>query len=338
MANVPNEHIARNPVPFPDPVRAAALSDEQLAQIASKAAKARWANRPIKAIHKGNFKKEFGVDVECYVLDDERKTAVLSERGMSRALGFSATGGNRLKEFLATKRITDLAGREMVEKISQPIVFEWDGGGRETAQHTVHGFKATLLIDVCKLISKAGAAGKLPGRRYENIIAQARIILDASANLGIDHLVYALSGYNPSAEEVIAAFKLYVQEEARKYEKEFPPELYAEWHRLYDIPKLKRGRSWHFKHLTVNNIYYPLARSSGKVLVLLRALKSKGGDRNKKLFQFLSEIGARALRIQMGRVLEMAESSPNKETFETKAKERFGEQRELPLEYGPRAA
>ena len=48
--------------------------------------------------------------------------------------------------------------------------------------------------------------------------------------------MYALAGYNPTAEEVIAAFKLYVQEEARKYEQEFPNELYLAWHRLYDIP------------------------------------------------------------------------------------------------------
>ena len=102
--------------------------------------------------------------------------------------------------------------------------------------------------------------------------------MDASAKLGIDHLVYALSGYNPSAEEVILAFKLYVQEEAKKYEKEFPSEIYAEWYRLYDIPVLKRGKPWHFKHLTVSHIYYPLAQSSGKLLDLLRAIKSKGGQ------------------------------------------------------------
>jgi hypothetical protein len=42
------------------------------------------------------------------------------------------------------------------------------------------------------------------------------------------------------------------------------------------------------------------------------------GDRAKKLFQFLNDIGARALRIQPGRVLEMAESSPDKFTYENK--------------------
>ena len=46
-------------------------------------------------------------------------------------------------------------------------------------------------------------------------------------------LVYALAGYNPTTEEVIQAFKVYVQEEARKYESEFPPELYQRWHDLY---------------------------------------------------------------------------------------------------------
>ncbi len=55
---------------------------------------------------------------------------------------------------------------------------------------------------------------------------QAQIIVSASAKNGIRQLVYALAGYNPTAEEVITAFKLYVQEEAKKYEPEFPNELY----------------------------------------------------------------------------------------------------------------
>jgi hypothetical protein len=137
----------------------------------------------------------------------------------------------------------------------------------------------------------------------------------------------------PTAEEVITAFKLYVQEEARKYEPEFPPELYAEWYRLYDIPELARGKPWHFKYLTVNHIYYPLAQSSGKILALLKAHKARGGDRAKKLFQFLNEIGARALGRHLGRVLEMAESSTDRWEYEGKVAQRFGfeQQLELPM-------
>ena len=54
------------------------------------------------------------------------------------------------------------------------------------------------------------------------------------------------------------------------------------------------------------------------------------GDRSKKLFQFLNDIGARALRIQLGRVLEMAEDSPDRGTYERKITQRFGDQQERP--------
>ena len=144
-------------------------------------------------------------------------------------------------------------------------------------------------------------------------------------------MVYALAGYSPTANEVIAAFKLYVQEEARKYEPEFPSELYMQWHRLYELPVPVRGKPWQFKYLTVNHVYYPLARSSGKILTLLRALKSRDGDRQKKLFQFLNEIGARALRMHLGRVLEMAESSVSRHAYEQRVTARFGGQHELEL-------
>jgi hypothetical protein len=100
---------------------------------------------------------------------------------------------------------------------------------------------------------------------------------------------------------------------------------------LYQIPVPDRGRPWHFKHLTVRHIYHPLAKSSGKLLKLLRAIQSADGGRKKKLFQFLNEVGARALRMHLGRVLEMAESSPDAATYEYKIAQRFGDQGELEL-------
>jgi hypothetical protein len=156
-------------------------------------------------------------------------------------------------------------------------------------------------------------------------------MVGASAKSGIKHLVYAVAGYNPTAEEAIAAFKSYVQEEAKKYEPEFPNERYMQWHRLYDIPVPERGKPWHFKYLTVRHIYHPLAQSSGRVLAPLKARKAKEGDRAKKLFQFLSEIGARALRMHLGRVLEMAESSPSRYAYGRRIVERFGGQQKLEL-------
>jgi hypothetical protein len=248
---------------------------------------------------------------------------------MGESLGLSSRG-NAFPRFLAQKSIADVAGAELRAKLENPLKFQWGTGGADQPPATIHGFDVTLLIDLCNAIIAAEAAGTL-SKRYTRIARQAHIIVGASAKSGIQGLVYRLAGYNPTAEEVIAAFKLYVQEEARKYEPEFPDELYAEWYRLYDIPRPDRGRPWHFKYLTVNHIYFPLAKSSGKILELLRANKARGGDRTKKLFQFLNEIGARALSRHLGRVQEMAEDSANSQEYEDKIATRFGFERQLEL-------
>ena len=70
----------------------------------------------------------------------------------------------------------------------------------------------------------------------------------------------------------------------------------------------------------------------------MRALKAQDGPRKNKLFQFLSEVGARALRIHIGRVLEMAESSLDSLSYESKVVKRFGGQQELELVLPPAPA
>jgi hypothetical protein len=302
------------------------MSKQELRDRAKKGAVARWG---IKAIYRGSFERDFGIDVDCYVLDDEQKTAVISQRGMGQALLLDGSGA-ALQRFMATKAMAEFISPEIRKSLENPIKFQWGiGGAGSPPPSVVYGFDATLLIDVCNAIVAANGAGKL---RRPKVADQARIILTASAKSGIKNLVYAIAGYNPTAEEVINAFKFYVLEEAKKYEPEFPNELYLQWYRLYDLDAPDAGRPWTFKHLTLNHVYYPLAKSHGKILELLRANKAQGGDRRKKLFQFLNEIGARALRMQLGRILEMAESSRDKAEYEMKIALRFGDQIEMVFE------
>ena len=235
-----------------------ALTAEQKSEIAKKAAAARW---PVQATHKGTFKEEFGIDVECYVLNDEPKTAVMSQTGVGQALGLSARG-NAFPRFLQSKAMANFVGAPLWAKFSQPLKFQWVKPGAQGGSKVIYGYNATMLIEVAQAIVAAEAAGKLD-RQQKHVAHQAHVILSASAKSGIKGLVYAL-GYNPTTEEVIAAFKMYVQEEAKKYEKEFPTELYAEWYRLYEIPILPRGKSWHFKHLTVNTFTIRWPRAAGK--------------------------------------------------------------------------
>jgi hypothetical protein len=230
----------------------------------------------LKATHKGNFEKDFGINVDCYVLNDEAKTAVISQRGMGGVLALGE-GGSRLPRFLGGKTIAPYVGPELRQKLEKPLIFQAQVGGPETLT-TVHGYDVTMLIDVCKAITAAEAAGKLLKSQF-GIAHQAHIILGASAKAGIKGLVYALSGYDATKEEVIAAFKFYVREEAREWEREFPEQLYEEWYRIYQIPRPERNRPWKFKHLTEAQVYKPLAKSSGKVLELTRKQREDSGER-----------------------------------------------------------
>ena len=305
------------------------MTPEQKAERARKGALARWGAKPLVAIRKGNFEKEFGVDVECYVVNDEKKTAFISQTGMASVLGLSPRGSS-FPKFITSQAMAESVSAELKQKLEKPLVIQWGSGGAEQPPALINGFEASLLIEVCNAIADAARRGKL-GTRYAKVIQQAAIINGASAKAGITGLVYALAGYRPEIEEVIQAFKVFVQEEAKKYEQEFPAELYAAWQRLYKIPLPARGKPWQFLHLTRRHIYYPLAKSNGKILELLKALRAKDGEQKRYLFQFLNDIGARALRMQIGRVLEMAEDAKDDKTiYEAKIIERFGGQPELP--------
>lgn len=312
--------------------RAMSLTAEQRSEAARAAVEARWqkaGKSPLpRATHKGSFKEDFGIDVDCYVLNDEARTAVISQRGMGEALGLGKSG-SRLPRFVEGKAISTFVGPELREKVEQPVIFQAQVGGPETLTQ-VHGYDVTILIDLCKAITKAEAEGKLFPHQA-NVARQAHVILNASAKAGIKGLVYALSGYDATREETIAAFKLFVQDEAREYEKEFPDLLYSEWYRLYDLPKPERNKPWKFKHLTVDQVYRPLARSNGKILQLTREKRESAKSRWKRLHEFLSEIGVKALRTHLGQLLGIARISRTKEQYEKHVRTLFGDQYDLDL-------
>lgn len=311
--------------------RAEALTPKERRQIAVRAAAARWAGKPARATHRGSFRNEFGIDVECYVLDDEQKTAVISQRGMSDALGLVNSSGAALPRFLQGAKIAPHVGAELREKLANPLIFHWKAPvpkSRKLPPATTYGYDVTILIDICKSIIAAEQRGGLLDRQ-QRIARQAHVIINASAKAGIKGLVYALAGYDPTRREVIEAFKFFVREEAREYEKEFPDQLYDEWYRLYDLPKPEKNKPWKFKHLTLNHVYTPLARSNGKILGLARAQKTNSADRRSKLHQFLSEIGVKALRTHLGQLLGIAQVSADREMYERHVEKVFGSQQSL---------
>jgi P63C domain len=308
--------------------RAATLSPEKRSEIAKKAAGTRWG---YGVTHTGNFREAFGIDVECYVLDDGKKTAVIGQKGMAVALLNVASSGLALSRFANGKTISKVLGPEILARIENPLKFKgYDPTADRKIVRPINGYGVGLLIDICQAIVMANARGELM-RVHSRIAQQAQIILGASAKAGIEGLVYALAGYDRTKEDVIAAYKLYVAEEAREYEREFSPELYEQWYRLYGLIKPVRGRPWEFKFLTVDHIYKPLAKSAGRVFSLAKLSKQEHGEKQDKIHQFLSEIGVKALRTQVGKIIGIASVSRTREEYERFINEQIHGQSSLDL-------
>ena len=282
------------------------------------------------AIKKGNFLEHFGIDVECYVLDDESKTAVISKTGMPTALGFANTGsGTALFRFIDGKIISKYIGLELRQKLENPLIFKGSLVG--LGGNDGHGYDVTILIDICRAILAAHADKKLDAR-YDNVVKQAQIITTASAKAGIKGLVYALAGYDATREEIIQTWKRYVIEEAQEYEREFPHQLYVEWCRLYKVEMPKRNRPWLCLNLTRKHVYEPLCNSNGEILKLLREAKEKGGKKTTKLFQYLEVIGRTALRQHLGQLLGIARISKSQAEYEKHFDELFGKDVQITLD------
>jgi hypothetical protein len=104
--------------------------------------------------------------------------------------------------------MSEHVGQELAEKIRNPVIFQIVSVGKSgTTSTKAHGYDATVLIDVCKAVLAAKAAGKPVNPA---VVAQSGIIMGASAKAGIQQLVYALAGYRPEVEEVIPRWPLQI--------------------------------------------------------------------------------------------------------------------------------
>lgn len=302
--------------------RAKSLTSEQRKDIAKKAAAARWKDKPLKATHKGNFKDYFGVNAECYILDDQTKTPVVTKTGLARLLGIGDLARD-IDRLLESPYMREFGDPELRAKMGKAYNFQYSGQSKNISN--AHGYDITTIVDIGKALIDARNAGALPESRAESA-ETAQKIINASAKSGIRGLAYAVAGYEPEAQEVIEAFKIHVQEEARAWSKVFPDELYYEWYRLYGLKKPEKGgHPIAFRWFTERHIYEPLAKSKGVVFELAKQSREENGSRSDKIHQFLSEIGDKALRHHIGKVSGMASMSESKEQYEDGLKRVFGE-------------
>lgn len=301
-----------------------ATFDEVVSAVTPKTGEANKAM--IEATHRGILLIG-GLQLECYVLADGRR--VFHKGGMARALGLKSDGGNAFMKTLSGKKLGSELDQELWKKIEDPILFKAVGSD------SAHGYEASVLVDVCKAVDRAERNGKLT-KAQEPMARQARMIVNALAQVGIDALIDEATGYQtergPDALRLL--IQAYIEKEQREWEKEFPDDFYITLNKVYGSdPHVSRSRGalvinkpQHFGNFTNKYVYGPL--ENGEVLKELQRLNPQvdaRGTRKQRFHQFLSEgFGLEKVREQRQEVLTMLKLADNIDGFKRLYKKRFG--------------
>lgn len=239
------------------------------------------------------------LELPCYVLENGMR--VFSGRGIQKVIGSTSKSGSWLSNFISNDAIkpflTEIKDgkKSPYEQMMSPITFfRNDAGG---SQPTTYGYEATLLIDLCDAVIKAGENGcKFPDEYVRN----ANIIIRAVAKTGIIALVDEATGYEKeksrAKDELQKFLNQFLQEEAAKWVKTFDDQFFEDLYKM-------RGWNWNYTSKRpgvvgnwINNIVYQrLAPGLGKLNELNP--KNAHGNRLHRHHQFLSrDIGLPRLK------------------------------------------
>lgn len=297
--------------------RADKLTSDERREIASQAAKARWAEAASlpKATHMGTLK--IGeAEIPCAVLSDG--TRLLTQAGFLGALGRSTKPKGRsqqvtdgLPPFLATRSLKPLITQEIIDA-TVPIAFITTTGGKAL------GFKAELLPKVCDLFLEARNAGLLTQQQM-SIAESSEMLVRALAKVGIVALVDEATGFQSERDrdELHRLLSAYLVEERLAWAKRFPDEFYKQIYRLKGWPwPVAKAKTPYLGHIT-NDIVYE--RLPDGVLPKLRELNPTQEESKRRKFkhhQFLSEdVGQPDLRDHILQLLPIMRISKDWKTF-----------------------
>ena len=193
------------------------------------------------------------------------------------------------------------------------------------------GFKAELLPKLCALYLKARRENILD-RQQIHLAAKSEILQEAFSEVGIIALVHEATGYQYDRKHNALRILLehYIEEEARKWIKEFPNEFFYQLDKLYSNPKtISRNRPIYYGNFINKYVYLSLER--GVVLNELNNINpniktEKSTYRKNRHHQHLTEkIGIQQFRIQVGKVLGIMELSKDINDFKINFEKTHGQ-------------
>lgn len=232
--------------------RAQALSSKERSEIASDAAKQRWARRiapspEMPQVLEGysNVLSLAGTRLPCAVIEGPNGIQrVLSENGITHAILGSRSGASkRLKKaaeeggtllplFVAPRQLTPFITQQLLDGPLAPI--DYVDGDR-----VVRGYDASILVAVCSVWLKAREKGALQKQQLAKA-QNAEILTLALADTGVVALIDEATGYQDErARDALAKiFSTFLAKERQKWALTFPIEFYREIYRL---------RGWKFE-------------------------------------------------------------------------------------------
>lgn len=304
--------------------RAESLTSEERKGIARRAAEARWSVEGASKVPRETYTgiiRLGSIEIPCGVLEDG--TRVISTRGINRTLGSTTTGTPRnepksgarqLPYILASEAVKSRIDSELMARLMYPREYRPKRGGR-----TAFGHEATLLPEICDVILEADRAGGL-GKRHENIVRTANILMRGFARLGIIALIDEATGYQEDREkkELARILEAYIEEELRPYVGKFKHEFFKQIYRLHGWEyKPNDTRSPRYIGKFINKyIYDPLPP---QVLPRLKEINpaNEKGQRKRKHFQYLTEdIGEPHLDKQLATTTALMKISDDVKQFD----------------------
>lgn len=306
--------------------RANALTKEQRAEIAKKAASARW-NSDIEVAKRAGEIVIGDIIIPCAVLEDG--TRLLSERAITKAFGGKRGGSHwkRLKEnpdgaylpvFLSAANIKPFINKELDDGLARRRYYRQKKGSPPA-----YGVEASLLPKICNVYLKMRDDGSALKSSQIPLSVQADIIMRGLAEVGITALVDEATGHIEEKREFEyrELFQAYIREQIKEYEAEFPKQFTDSLYRLYGITPGKPGRHPQFFGKFIRKyIYEPLATSKGAILEMLdekNPVVYANGGRKYKMFQFLTDnIGLPSFRAHLWQVVGLLGGAKNKSEFD----------------------
>ncbi|MEJ0011495.1 MAG: P63C domain-containing protein [Bauldia sp.] len=298
--------------------RRESLSPNERRRAARQAAIARWkqVGDVPEASHHGVL--EIGDrQLEVYVLEDGRR--LFHKRVMGHALGLKSEGGNAFMKMISGQKIRSEIPADLADKLAKPVVFRGFTGD------PVHGYEASVLIEVCEALIRVRDSDSLT-KRQMFLAVQAEFLLRAAAKLGITALIDEATGYsdNKRKDEYRQLFQEFLRDEFAQWEQdEYPDRFFDMIYKLYGLKRKNPDSTKHprfFAKFIRKYIYYPLANSHGAILEQLDQKNPTvytNGGRRYKMYQFLSEkVGLPALRAHLWQTIGIGAVVSDNESFD----------------------